>query len=235
MNDDQLKRLLCEADTDAGRPPVAEGLARRVRWVARRRQRRVGTMGAVGGIAVVVVLGVALAVTRPGGVDQVDAVATVAAEGGDVVVVDGEGGAVVDGQGGAVVDGVSGQAVSRRRSQREMVRLRTELAQLRRELDARTKIIERLQEREKQRARLTKARRRLVQLPNALEEVREEAERAALTIVYTADHKYNELNLKESAIADYHRAVELFPKTKWAGIARERLSKIEPKIEGESL
>ena len=216
MDDSQLKRLLYEADEGVGHPMIADGLAERIRKTAHRRRGMRVVTGAFGIVIAALVI-VSIGVSRQYIGEPVDERPTIAQ------------------QRAAAVDDIGGAPMAQQQSQDEIARLRAELAALRQELDARTKVIERLQKREKERARLAKAKRRLAQLPDALEEVRAQAEKAALIIVNTADHKYNELKLEESAIADYRRAIELCPKTQWAAVARERLSKIETETQGESL
>lgn len=54
-----------------------------------------------------------------------------------------------------------------------------------------------------------------------------ERERAAYLIVYQGDRYGRELNMPESAIASYRQTVELFPRTRAAQTARDRLSQLE--------
>ena len=105
--------------------------------------------------------------------------------------------------------------------------LRTEIEALRVEIELRTARIARLRRIDRDR--------RLALQPDPAQKVRDELEKAALIIVYQADRKYNELNLPESAIADYKRAIDLFGQTKWAAIARDRLAKIQADQKGETL
>jgi hypothetical protein len=69
---------------------------------------------------------------------------------------------------------------------------------------------------------------------NPLTEVDEQIDRAALTMVYQADRMYRELNLRDSAIASYERTVELFPRTHWAQVAKERLTEIKAAEKGDA-
>jgi hypothetical protein len=59
-----------------------------------------------------------------------------------------------------------------------------------------------------------------------LDRILAEQDRGALAIVRQADRQYRELDRKASAAAAYGRVVELFPKTHWAAVARQRLSDI---------
>jgi hypothetical protein len=59
----------------------------------------------------------------------------------------------------------------------------------------------------------------------AVSDVRFQRDRAALILVYDADRLAQE-NRPAAAIAGYRRAVELFPTSHWARVARERLAQI---------
>jgi len=52
-------------------------------------------------------------------------------------------------------------------------------------------------------------------------------EQAAFVIVNQADRKIAKWNLTDSAASDYRRVIELFPKTRWAEVARQRLAGIK--------
>jgi TolA-binding protein len=81
--------------------------------------------------------------------------------------------------------------------------------------------------RQEQKSRLAQAQRKLAAMKDPLVEVKEQLDKAAFIIVYQADRKYNELDLKESAIADYRQVIKLYPQTMWAGKAQERLNGID--------
>ena len=57
--------------------------------------------------------------------------------------------------------------------------------------------------------------------------VDDELERAAYLIVYQADRYHHELDMPESAIASYRQTIDLFPRTRAAQTARDRLSQLE--------
>jgi hypothetical protein len=56
--------------------------------------------------------------------------------------------------------------------------------------------------------------------------IRFQRDRAALVIVYEAD-RFVRQNRPKQAIASYRRAIELFPQSHWAEIARERLRQMQ--------
>lgn len=59
-----------------------------------------------------------------------------------------------------------------------------------------------------------------------LDRIRAEQDRGAMALVRQADRQYRELDRKASAAAGYGRVVELFPRTHWAAVARQRLADI---------
>jgi outer membrane protein assembly factor BamD (BamD/ComL family) len=52
-------------------------------------------------------------------------------------------------------------------------------------------------------------------------------DKTAFILVYQADKLYKELNRTESAVRAYKEVIQLFPKNRWADVARERLLEIE--------
>lgn len=60
----------------------------------------------------------------------------------------------------------------------------------------------------------------------AATDVQRERDRAALILVYDADRQARE-NRAADAIAAYRRAIELFPQTHWAEVARRRLQAMQ--------
>ncbi len=67
-----------------------------------------------------------------------------------------------------------------------------------------------------------------------LEEVSDQMDRAALTMVYQADRMCRELNLRESAITSYEQTIRLFPQTHWAKVAKDRLAELKAAGKGDS-
>jgi hypothetical protein len=118
---------------------------------------------------------------------------------------------------------------SKQYAQGEIEQLRVEVAQLRAEAEVRTAILAEVLKRQEQQDRIRTLERQVRGQSDPLAEVNRLIERAALVTVYQADRKYNELDLKESAIADYRQVIKLYPETRWAERARQRLTEIETK------
>lgn len=117
----------------------------------------------------------------------------------------------------------------RKLAQGEIKQLQAAVAQLRAEAEVRTAILAEVLRVQKQQAKIRALERQVRQHSDPLAEVNRLVERAALVTLYQADRKYNELNLKESAIADYRQVIKLYPETRWAKRARQRLAEIETK------
>lgn len=65
------------------------------------------------------------------------------------------------------------------------------------------------------------------QLAESLPVLRLERDRAALTLIDHGDRLGRELMQTEAAVRTYRRAIELFPNTRWAAIARKRIEQLK--------
>jgi outer membrane protein assembly factor BamD (BamD/ComL family) len=83
-----------------------------------------------------------------------------------------------------------------------------------------------LEKEQKQRS-LDELEAQLASIPDPLEEIQKQVDKTAFILVYQADRLYRELNRTDSAVETYNRVIELFPKNRWAQVARQRLSEIE--------
>jgi len=113
------------------------------------------------------------------------------------------------------------------RNQTRLVSIETQLAQLQARTDATLKLIEEVLERERQQRKLAELEAKLASIRDPLEEVQEQVEKTAFILVYQADRMYEQRNQRDSALATYNRVIELFPRTRSAQTARERLSEIQ--------
>lgn len=108
-----------------------------------------------------------------------------------------------------------------------------EFARLEAEVDSRMAVVEHMLALRKQRARLV-ALRDQPEYPDPVKAAREEVERAAFTLVSHADDMQNELHLLAPAIEGYRDAIRLFPDTRWATVARQKLAQLT-REQGETL
>ena len=111
--------------------------------------------------------------------------------------------------------------------QQKIALLETQIKQLQTRTDAALGLIQEVLDEERRQSRLVELQAQLASIPDPLEEVRQQVDKTAFTLVYQADRLYSELNQTDSAIENYKRVIELFPENRWAKVARQRVSEIE--------
>ena len=111
--------------------------------------------------------------------------------------------------------------------QKKIALLETQLKQLQVRTDAALNLIQEVLADEQRQQRLDELEAQLASIPDPLEEIQKQVDKTAFILVYQADRMYRELNRTDSAVETYKRVIELFPKNRWAQVAREQLSKIE--------
>jgi len=104
--------------------------------------------------------------------------------------------------------------------------LRTEIACLQAEAELRTVMVDHMLALESQ-DRLNKKLRKLSARPDPAEQIALSVEEAAFVILHHADRVRQEDSGREAAVAAYRQVVTLFPRTRWAEVARKRLSEID--------
>jgi hypothetical protein len=107
-----------------------------------------------------------------------------------------------------------------------LVALQAEVEQLRAQTGATLKLVREVIANQRRRSRLEELEAKLARISDPLEEIQRQADKTAFTLVYEANRMYGELNQRDSAIRTYKRVIELFPQSKWADVARRRLSEI---------
>ena len=110
--------------------------------------------------------------------------------------------------------------------QTRLVSIEVQLAQLEARTDATLKLIQEVLEKERQQRKLAELQAQLASIGDPLEEVKEQIEKTAFILVYQADRMYQDRNQKDSALATYNRVIELFPQTRSAQTAKQRLAEI---------
>lgn len=108
-----------------------------------------------------------------------------------------------------------------------IILLETQLRQLQVRTDAALNLIQKVLVEEQKQHSLDELEAQLASIPDPLEEIQKQVDKTAFILVYHADRMYRELNRTDSAVETYNRVIELFPKNRWAQVARERLSEIE--------
>jgi len=111
--------------------------------------------------------------------------------------------------------------------QEKIASLQAQIQQLQARTDATLRLIQEVLEDERRQRRLNELQTELANIPDPLEEIQKQVDNTAFILVYQADRMYRELNLKDTAVQAYNRVIELFPETRWADVARQRLSEIQ--------
>jgi len=125
--------------------------------------------------------------------------------------------------------------------QKQIVSLQQELKHLQAKTDAVLNLVQRVLEEERQTERLNDLQATLASIPDPVEEIQREVDKTAFILIYHADHLHRKLNQTDSAIGFYNRIIELFPKNRWAEVARQRILEIKNKktdktsLEGEQI
>jgi len=112
--------------------------------------------------------------------------------------------------------------------QPDFAEIKAELERLRRQAETRLAVIHRTQEILEEMKRFEELKKQ-PPLPDAVANARREVDKAAYVLVSRADRMCRELDLCDSAAVKYRRVVDLFPDSRWATVARQRLSELETK------
>ncbi len=115
----------------------------------------------------------------------------------------------------------------RTKDQEKIVSLEKQLEQLQIRTDAALNLMQEMLVAKQQVNSLDELEAQLASIPDPLEEIQKQVDKTAFILVYQADRLYRELNRTDSAVEAYNRVIKLFPKNRWAQVARQRLSEIE--------
>jgi hypothetical protein len=102
-----------------------------------------------------------------------------------------------------------------------------DIAQLEREADSRASVARRIEELRRRDKRLAALRAQIAR-PDPVQQAQKELDQTALTLLQQGDHLYRDLDLAQPAADSYRAAVRLFPQTRWAAMARQRLADMRP-------
>ncbi|MHC4456291.1 MAG: tetratricopeptide repeat protein [Planctomycetota bacterium] len=112
-------------------------------------------------------------------------------------------------------------------SPEKIASLEAQIQLLQARTDAALNLIQEVIENERKQRRLDELQARLANIPDPLEEIQNQVEKTAFILVYQADRMHRELNQKDSAIQAYNQVIRLFPQTRSAEVARQKLSEIQ--------
>jgi len=113
--------------------------------------------------------------------------------------------------------------------QQQIASLAKQIEQLQAQTDATLQLVQDVLAREKQDKNLADLEAELASIRDPIEEMKQQADKTAFTLVYQADRLYRELNLTESAVQTYETVIQLYPENRWADVARQRLAEIKPR------
>jgi hypothetical protein len=122
--------------------------------------------------------------------------------------------------------GIWSFTVKKIRDRQRIVALEMQIKQLKTQTDATLNLIREVLEEERKQRRLNELRAQLTSYSDPLEEIQKQVDKTAFILVYQANRMYRELDQKDSAIKAYKRVIELFPQSRWAEEARQRLTEI---------
>jgi len=117
--------------------------------------------------------------------------------------------------------------VGRINEQKRIAKMQTDMQLLRAQTDATLKVINKLLEYQQRQQRIAKLKAKLAAMDDPLEKVKEQIETTAFIIVYYADKKLQRPGQKADAIEDYKTVLRLFPETRSAEKAKQRLAEIQ--------
>jgi len=109
----------------------------------------------------------------------------------------------------------------------ELARLQAQVKYLQARTDATLKLVQEMLQKEQKQRELEALQAQLESIGDPREEISQQVERTALILVFQADKMYREPGQKNSAMQAYSRVIELFPQSRWAKVARQRLLDIQ--------
>jgi hypothetical protein len=118
-------------------------------------------------------------------------------------------------------------------AQAELAELRAELAALRADIDVAAEQVRALRKAHAPQLAGSGTRSDRFE-PTPAERLDAELDKTAFIMIHRGDLMYRTYGLVEPAIESYRRAIKLFPDSRWAGVARDRLNEIE-KPKGDQL
>jgi tetratricopeptide (TPR) repeat protein len=119
------------------------------------------------------------------------------------------------------------RADEKNKDQKKIAMLEKRLQELQTRTDAALNLIQEVLVAEQKQRSLVELEAQLASIPDPLEEIQRQVDKTASILVFQADRLYRRLDRKDSAVETYNRVIELFPNSRWAQEARQRLIEIE--------
>jgi uncharacterized protein YoxC len=105
--------------------------------------------------------------------------------------------------------------------------LEAQVRQLKAQTEETLSLVRDVLAKERQQDRLHALEAELASIPDPAEQMKQQAEKTAFTLVYQADRMYRETNQVQSAIDTYEQVIRLFPQNHWAEVAKQRVTEIK--------
>ena len=105
--------------------------------------------------------------------------------------------------------------------------LEAQVRQLQAQTDATLRLLQEVIQKDRQERHLASLEAELARIPDPAVEIERQIDQAAFLLIYQADKAYQQHGQTASAVAAYRQVIELFPKSRGADVARERLAEIE--------
>ena len=109
----------------------------------------------------------------------------------------------------------------------QIASLNAQIKDLNKRVDATLNLVREVLARQKAQQRLDELNAQLAAIPDPLEEMNKKIEKTAFILVYYADKRYEESGDPQDVIQTYNRVIELFPDTRSAELAKQKLIEIQ--------
>jgi septal ring factor EnvC (AmiA/AmiB activator) len=109
----------------------------------------------------------------------------------------------------------------------QIASLNTQIRDLNKRVDATLNLVREVLAQQKAQQRLDELNAQLAAIPDPLDELNKKVEKTAFILVYYADKRYEESGNPQDVIQTYNRVIELFPDTRSAKLAKQKLVEIQ--------
>jgi hypothetical protein len=112
-------------------------------------------------------------------------------------------------------------------SPEQIASLNDQIRDLNKRIDATVNLVREVLAQEKTQQRLDELEAKLASIPDPIDELNRKIEKTAIILVYYADKRYEESGDSQDLIQTYNRVIELFPQTRSAKLAKQKLTEIQ--------
>ncbi|MBN1795889.1 MAG: hypothetical protein JW804_04390 [Sedimentisphaerales bacterium] len=101
------------------------------------------------------------------------------------------------------------------------------VSQLEKSTETTLALIDKILDREERLRRIDELEAKVAKMDDSLNQVRLEFDKTAFILVNNANRMYDELDMKRPAIEEYKRIISLYPQSRWAEVAKQKLLEIK--------